>query len=82
LADLFETSHVVSYITPGQNARGLAHSKTLRVIRESLVIAPASWTAAALRRFSPPFILHSLRAKPLYIYSLHRKSAVRPSLLA
>jgi len=35
-----------------QSARGLAQSKTLRVIRSSSENAPASWTAAALRRFS------------------------------
>ena len=36
---------------PSQSARGLAHSKTLRAIRASPDNAPASWTAAALRRF-------------------------------
>ena len=36
-----------------QSARGLAHSKTLRAIRESSAFAPASWTAVALHRFSP-----------------------------
>ena len=29
----------------------MAHSKTLRAVRESSVHAPASWSAAALRRF-------------------------------
>ena len=37
---------------PSQSARGLAQSKTLRVAGESSANAPASWTAAALRRFS------------------------------
>jgi len=37
--------------SPFQSARGLAHSKTLRAIRASPANAPASWTAAALRRF-------------------------------
>jgi len=36
---------------PFQSARGLAHSKTLRAVRESAVNAPAFWSAAALRRF-------------------------------
>jgi hypothetical protein len=35
-----------------KSARGLAHSKTLRAVRPSSENAPASWTAAALRRFS------------------------------
>ena len=34
-----------------QSARGLAHSKTLRASRQPLIFAPASWSAAALRRF-------------------------------
>jgi hypothetical protein len=36
-----------------QSARGLAHSKTLRAVRAPSEFAPASWSAAALRRFSP-----------------------------
>ncbi len=38
---------------PFQSARGLAHSRTLRAVREPSANAPASWSAAALRRFSP-----------------------------
>jgi hypothetical protein len=34
-----------------QSAGGLAQSKTLRAVRMSSEFAPASWTAAALRRF-------------------------------
>ncbi len=34
-----------------QSARGLAHSRTLRAIRQSSEIAPAFWSATALRRF-------------------------------
>ena len=49
-------SKIISYPQRGciasPSARGLAHSKTLRANRESQKIAPASWTAAALRRFS------------------------------
>jgi hypothetical protein len=41
-------------IRPTQSARGLAQSKTLREVRRPLENAPASWTAAALRRFSQP----------------------------
>src|ERR1035437_756778 len=37
----------------GQSARGLPHSKTLRVFRTPSFRAPEFWTAAALRRFSP-----------------------------
>jgi hypothetical protein len=36
-----------------KSARGLAHSRTLRAIRESQPFAIASWSAAALRRFNP-----------------------------
>lgn len=36
-----------------QSATGLAQSKTLRADQGSLADAPASWTAAALRRYSP-----------------------------
>jgi hypothetical protein len=35
-----------------ESARGLAHSKTLRAAREHSEFAPASWSAATLRRFS------------------------------
>jgi hypothetical protein len=35
-----------------QSARGLAQSKTLRVVWASLENARAFWSAAALRRFS------------------------------
>ena len=41
--------HVLSY--PTQSARGLAQSKT-RCVRQCFDSREASWTAAALRRFS------------------------------
>jgi len=46
-----EPIHIGCHIRPSQSARGLAQSKTLRAIRASPANAPASWTAAALRRF-------------------------------
>jgi hypothetical protein len=35
-----------------KSARGLAHSKTLRVVFDAPEFAAASWTAVALHRFS------------------------------
>ena len=48
----FAVQTVLVAFAPSESARGLAHSKTLRAIRGSPVNAPASWSAAALRRFS------------------------------
>jgi len=43
---------VVGLMKETQSASGLAHSTTLRAVWSSSNNAPASWTAAALRRFS------------------------------
>jgi hypothetical protein len=43
-------------------ARGLAHSRTLRAVREPLANAPASWTAVALHRFG--FRISALLCEP------------------
>jgi hypothetical protein len=47
-----------------KSARGLAHSKTLRAVRVRSVHAPASWSAAALRRFGTSTRVISLRTRP------------------
>jgi len=49
-----------------QSARGPAQSKTLRVFQESIVPRTASWTAAALRRFSPRHIKPCPCSFPIY----------------
>jgi hypothetical protein len=45
-------SNQITGLPPPESARGLAQPKTLRAVRASPAIAPASWSAAALRRFS------------------------------
>ena len=47
-----------------KSARGLAHSKTPRAVRVRSVHAPASWSAAALRRFGTSTHVISLRTRP------------------
>jgi hypothetical protein len=57
-----------------ESAKCLAHSKTLRAVRESSVHAPASWSAAALRRFGIGGTRHFRSQQP----ALPLVGAVRP----
>ena len=50
-----------------QSARGLAHSKRLRDCQASSMSAPASWSAAALRRFPIRAIRVTLFSKSVSI---------------
>ena len=57
-------SYFASFAVPAESARGLAHSKTLRVVWSSSNNAPASWTAVALPPLFWPFTNSSFKFKP------------------
>ena len=66
----------------GQSFRGLEHSKTLRAVRWPLANAPASESAAALRRFWRPTTVPMLpeSARQLAVHNLGSTRCLRDPL--